>query len=77
MDDEEEKGYLTFNTDWIAKNYQEVQIAPRGHIEGTFIQQTKELKTQYNYETGGDSRRIPDGCASNRIQHTIYAKESR
>ena len=33
---EEEKEYLTWVSDWSAKNYQEVQIFVRGHIEGTF-----------------------------------------
>ena len=51
-ENEEEKEYLTWVSDWPAKNYQEVQIHLRGHIEGCFIEQTKELATQYNYETG-------------------------
>ena len=46
------KSIVTWVSDWSAKNYQEVQIYLRGHIEGTFIQQTKELATQYNSETG-------------------------
>ena len=40
-ENEEEKEYLTWVCDWSAKNYQEVQIYVRGHIEGSFIQQTK------------------------------------
>ena len=51
-ENEEEKEYLTWVSDWSAKNYQEVQIFLRGHIEGYHIQQTKELATQYNHETG-------------------------
>ena len=51
-ENEEEKEYLTWISDWSAKNYQEVQIFLRGHIEGLYIQQTKELATQYNHETG-------------------------
>ena len=57
-ENEEEKEYITWVSDWSAKNYQEVQIYVRGHIEGCFIQQTKELATQYNYETGETHSRL-------------------
>ncbi|MGA7976304.1 MAG: hypothetical protein WB975_03635 [Nitrososphaeraceae archaeon] len=50
-ENEEEKEYLTWNSDWWAKNYQGVQIYLRGHIEGSYIQQVKELATVYNHET--------------------------
>ena len=39
-------------SDWSAKNYQVVPIHVRSHIEGVFTQQTKQLATQYNHETG-------------------------
>src|SRR6476619_5189275 len=51
-ENEEEKEYLTWLSDWSAKNYLGVDIFVRGHIEGTFIGQTKDLAAQYNYETG-------------------------
>ena len=57
-ENEEEKEYMTWVSDWSAKNYQEVQIFLRGHIEGTFIEQTKELATQYNHETGETQSRV-------------------
>jgi len=39
-ENEEEKEYLTWDSDWSAKNYHEVQIHLRGNIEGSCIQQT-------------------------------------
>ena len=36
-ENEEEKEYLTWVSDWSAKNYQEVPIHVRGHIEGCFM----------------------------------------
>ena len=43
---EDRKEYLTFNSDWIAKNYLGVNIRVLGHIEGVFMDQQKELVTK-------------------------------
>ena len=51
-ENEDEKEYMTSVSNWSAKNYQEIQIHLGGRIEGCFIEQTKELATQHNYETG-------------------------
>jgi hypothetical protein len=47
-DTEEKKEYLTFNTDWFAKDYHEEQIRGSGHIEGTYQQQVKKLVIKRN-----------------------------
>jgi len=52
---EDEKEYITWVSDWQAKNYQEIPIFVRGHVEGSFVQQRKELQKTFNYETGETS----------------------
>jgi hypothetical protein len=54
-DREDRKEYLTFNTDWIAKNYLGVDIFVRGHIEGVFMDQQRELVTKKNQSTGEET----------------------
>ena len=52
---EDRKEYLTFNSDWIAKNYLGVNIYVRGHIEGVFMDQQRELVTRKDQRTGEES----------------------
>ena len=68
-ENEEEKEYLTWLSDWSAKNYLGVDIFVRGHIEGSFIGQTKDLTAQYNYETGETQAHYRMGAS--RIEFNI------
>lgn len=52
---EDRKEYLTFNTDWSAKNYLGVNIFVRGHIEGVFMDQQRELVTKTDPRTGEET----------------------
>jgi hypothetical protein len=46
--------YLTFNSDWMAKNYLGLNIRV-SHIEGVFMDQQKELVTKKDHRTGEET----------------------
>ena len=50
-DREDRKEYLTFTSDWMAKNYLGVDIRVLGHVEGVFMDQQRELVTTKDQRT--------------------------
>ena len=62
-DREDRKEYLTFNSDWMAKNYLGVDIRVLGHVEGVFMDQQRELVTTKDQRTGEETAYYRKGQA--------------
>ena len=71
-DREDRKEYLTFNSDWIAKNYLGVDIRVLGHIEGVFMDQQKELVTRKNHRTGEETAYYQKRTAKRDLLYSLH-----
>ena len=64
---EEEKEYLTYVSDWSAKNYQEIPLFVRSHVEGVHQEQTKQLAMKWDSATGESEPYYQKGAPRNKF----------